>query len=379
NVASGGDAAGDVIVNVEGVIGSDFADTLTGDGGDNTLAGRGGSDALYGNAGNDTLRGEDGDDHLFGGVGADILDGGTGFDFVRYDSSSAGVIVNLATNTASGGDATGDVIVNFEGIAGSNSADTLTGDGGNNTLAGRGGNDMLYGNAGNDTLRGEDGDDQLTGGAGGDSLDGGAGYDFVRYDSSSAGVTVNLTTNTASGGDAAWDVIANVEGIVGSNYADTLTGDGGNNMLYGQNGNDILSGGAGNDRLEGGAGSDIYVFGRGDGQDRIADHSALAGEVDVLSLKAGIGADQIWLRRVSNDLEVSIIGSDDKIAFEGWYASNENHVQKMQLADGKSLSESNVDALVNAMASFTPPGAAQFPLPAAYATQLNPVIAANWK
>ena len=48
-------------------------------------------------------------------------------------------------------------------------------------------------------------------------------------------------------------------------------------------------------------------------------------------------------------------------------------------ADGKMLLDSQVDALVSAMASFAPPPAGQITLPADYQAALNPVIAANWK
>jgi hypothetical protein len=38
-----------------------------------------------------------------------------------------------------------------------------------------------------------------------------------------------------------------------------------------------------------------------------------------------------------------------------------------------------VQNLVNAMAAFAPPAAGQSTLPAAYATALTPVLAANWQ
>ena len=33
----------------------------------------------------------------------------------------------------------------------------------------------------------------------------------------------------------------------------------------------------------------------------------------------GIFANQIWLRKVSNNLEVSIIGTSDKMTISNWY------------------------------------------------------------
>ena len=55
-----GDANGDVISQIENVIGTGFNDNITGDANAN---------ALYGGAGNDSLFGGDGNDTLFGGTG----------------------------------------------------------------------------------------------------------------------------------------------------------------------------------------------------------------------------------------------------------------------------------------------------------------------
>ena len=75
--------------NVAKLEGSNFADTLSGDAGDNrldgnegddTLYGKEGADKLYGSEGNDTLEGGSGNDTLDGGAGNDTLDGGGGND-----------------------------------------------------------------------------------------------------------------------------------------------------------------------------------------------------------------------------------------------------------------------------------------------------------
>ncbi|MBK7052860.1 MAG: hypothetical protein IPH54_20465 [Rhodoferax sp.] len=50
----------------------------------------------------------------------------------------------------------------------------------------------------------------------------------------------------------------------------------------------------------------------------------------------------------------------------------------MKTSNGKTLLDSQVNNLVNAMAAFSPPSAGQTTLSAAYATALNPVIVANW-
>ncbi len=91
---SGGHAAGDILVGIEGVIGSAGSDHLD-------AAGNGSIDGLEGGAGNDTLRGGgDAPDHLDGGIGDDrllvlthggVLVGGPGDDaFVCAGSEFSG-------------------------------------------------------------------------------------------------------------------------------------------------------------------------------------------------------------------------------------------------------------------------------------------------
>jgi Ca2+-binding RTX toxin-like protein len=60
--AGGGGYQGDLIGNVENVVGSSFADTLIGDGRNNVLSGSGGDDILVGLEGDDHLAGDGGSD-----------------------------------------------------------------------------------------------------------------------------------------------------------------------------------------------------------------------------------------------------------------------------------------------------------------------------
>ncbi|MGC6471361.1 MAG: calcium-binding protein [Parvibaculales bacterium] len=76
--ASGGDAAGDKLKNIEHVIGSAHNDTLDGGAGNDTIDGGAGDDTLYGGAGNDTIDGGDGDDIIDGGAGNDVIVSGGG-------------------------------------------------------------------------------------------------------------------------------------------------------------------------------------------------------------------------------------------------------------------------------------------------------------
>lgn len=92
----------------------------------------------------------------------------------------------------------------------------------------------------------------------------------------------------------------------------------------------------------------------------------------------GIAADQLWLRKVSNNLEVSIIGSSDSMTLTNWYLGSQYQVEQFKAGDGKVLLASEVRALVNAMAAFAPPAAGETILPPNYQSALGGVIAANW-
>ncbi len=293
---SGGWATGDALTNINNLIGSDHADSLSGNGADNILRGGLGADILE------------------GGLGADTLDGGADADEVSYSNSGNGVRVDLAlagaqqdfeTNsfgfTANDNEAEGDTLIDIEHILGSSNNDWLTGDGNANRLVGgvgddrlEGGddNDELYGGAGDDALYGDAGFDTLDGGLGADTLDGGDDTDEVSYSNSGKGVRVDLSNTgaqqdfeaengfTANNNEAEDDILTNIENIRGSDYNDWLAGDDNANTLYGLLGNDrleggadadILDGGLGADTLVGGAGADTYIFRNGDGTDTIID------------------------------------------------------------------------------------------------------------
>ncbi|WP_226583046.1 FG-GAP-like repeat-containing protein, partial [Acuticoccus sediminis] len=68
-----GEAAGDVFISVEGLIGSKHNDILVGNGLNNQLSGNAGDDRLFGGKGVDVLRGNPGADFLVGGSEADIF------------------------------------------------------------------------------------------------------------------------------------------------------------------------------------------------------------------------------------------------------------------------------------------------------------------
>tara|TARA_R110002096_G_scaffold416576_2_gene619305 strand:- start:122393 stop:130243 length:7851 start_codon:yes stop_codon:yes gene_type:complete len=158
---------------------------VTGSGND-TINGSNHAEAIYSYGGDDIINAGGGNDYVVGGLGADTLDGGSGRDTLSYLWSNEGVNVNLSTNQASGGDAEGDTISNFEEVVGSNYDDTITGadfGGGlfeNSRLYGGNGNDTITGGEGHDYIAGGSGDDIINGGDGGDYIEGNAGADIMN-------------------------------------------------------------------------------------------------------------------------------------------------------------------------------------------------------
>lgn len=214
-------------------------------------------------SGNDRVDGSAFADTLDGAGGIDTMSGGLGNDTYVVDSSTD-VIVELpgaGTDTvlAAVSYVLPDAVERLTLSPGS--AVNGTGNDLGNRINGNSMANVLVGLDGNDTLVGGSGDDTLDGGAGNDSLDGSAGTNTVSYAAGDAGVTVNLSVATPQNtGGSGTDTIVNVVNLVGSDFADHLTGSAGNNIIEGGAGDDTLDGGAGIDTLSyASAGSDSGV------------------------------------------------------------------------------------------------------------------------
>jgi Ca2+-binding RTX toxin-like protein len=99
NRSFGGFAAGDLLLNIENVIGSNHSDYFFGDTGANRLVGLGGADTIYGGGGADHLYGDAGRDQLFGrgGNGTVFMDGGSEADMIKFTTN--GGSANVVTGT----------------------------------------------------------------------------------------------------------------------------------------------------------------------------------------------------------------------------------------------------------------------------------------
>ncbi|NHR08503.1 hypothetical protein HA052_25265 [Chromobacterium haemolyticum] len=412
------------------VIGGIGNDTLNGGDGNDVLEGGDGDDVLNGGMGTDTLRGGAGNDVLTtdwsywdntfeGGTGDDTITGsyardtylfnlGDGRDVITDNAGSyrnhadwdanyrdelrfgSGIRAedvktvkdgnDLLFLVGSGGDSVrvknwfADKAYWIERVTFADGSEwnarqityeqVLAGGSGNDTLSVVAGSSaLLQGGAGDDVLNGWNGNDTLLGGAGNDTLNGGDGNDVLE------------------GGDG--DDVLN-----GGMGTDTLRGGAGNDVLttdwsYWDN---TFEGGTGDDTITGSYARDTYLFNLGDGHDVITDNAGNyrnhadwdASFRDELRFGSGINADQLWFRRSGDSLELSVIGSDDKVTVNHWFADKAYQIELIKTGDGKTLAASQVQALVDAMAAFNPPAGGQSALPADYQASLQPVLASSW-
>ena len=329
---------------------------------------------LYGNAGNNVLGGGAGNDILNGGMGGDTLYGGIGNDVYVVDAADDSIIeyadegidkVNSSISWALGEHLENLILTGSDAIDGT----------GNER------NNLLHGNAANNVLWGGAGDDIFNGGLGADTMYGGSGDEVFVVDNPGdmvveyAGEGIDRINSSIS-----WALGDNLENLIlTGNAAIDGTGNELNNSLHGNVADNVLWGDTGNDTLRGGTGNDTYLFGRGDGVDRIMENDATPGNSDLALFGADISQEQLWFRRSNSHLEVSIIGSSDKLIVHDWYLGQQHRVERFQTSEGKTLLDGQVQNLVDAMASFGVPAGAESNLTADQRAQLDMVIAANWQ
>jgi Ca2+-binding RTX toxin-like protein len=308
------------LFNIENVIGSNFNDSLYGDGLANRLEGNGGDDTLYpgynlgstdtvdGGSGTDILQvdyssktdgagihlGYLGTNHIWNRANDQILvnvsnvenyritgtqyadvfevssvnhifNGGAGIDTFDVRHSGTSYVIRLdgqnQGSASSGGNNT--QLFNIENVIGSNFNDSLYGDGLANRLEGIGGHDLIEGKSGNDILIGGLGDDVLDGGTESDRAIETGDVNFTL----SVFNIANDTNNTHQLTGLGTDTLRNIETV-------ELQGGASNNTLNAENatvkvrleglgGNDTLKGGSGDDTLIGGKGSNNLWGGKG--------------------------------------------------------------------------------------------------------------------
>lgn len=320
--------------------------------GDDELYGRGGNDTLYGDAGNDKLVGERGSDTLVGGAGNDELVGGHGDDtyvFNRGDGVDRIEESGGVDTVAFGADiASSDVTVKrvYIGSVGYGyEALELSINGTEDKL-------IVRSHFGSYSYNGfyESPNSMIEKVVFADgtvwtkemlSEKARNAVGTVQADDMRAHTNEPVTYRGLAGNDA----------LIGRGGNDTLYGDEGDDGLHGEGGSDVLVGGSGNDSLYGGSGDDIYLFNRGDGADKIVD---TAGEADEVRL-AYDPSEVIFERSGRYGLLARMLGSADSITVDSWYYGSNNPTYKVETfksMNGSSITQENVDKLIQAMASF---------------------------
>ena len=287
--------------------------------GDDTLYAYNSGSTLYGGRGNDTLIGADGEDKLIGGLGNNTLIGGKGNDILIGSQDKDTYIFNkgdgydfVDPGTLLFGDVKDHIRFNNVALAEAHF--------------------QKHGN--NLTITGYHGDDAVV------------VKDFFRIGGGNI-KTIEFSDQTVQaariGKTLPIEELGNSDSSVLRASIDnaTLIGQAHDEHLIGRWGNEILIGGKGNDRLEGSFGNDTYVFGKGDGQDRIYDSG---GQNDSLQFK-GLAQQDLWFTRQGNHLEISVLGSNDKVTIENqflWFFGNPNQIETIRLDNGAVLAGQQV-------------------------------------
>ena len=201
----------------------------------------------------------------------------------------------------------------------------------------------------------------------------GAGGDTVSYEFSPEAIAINLGVPGGQGGHAQGDSIVGFEGVVGSNFNDTLVGfNNFDNVLLGGHGDDSIQtilgdtalGGAGNDTrigspesgaqsldwLDGGADNDLIEAKGGSDtvQGGAGDDTVVAGNGDGTdSLDGGDGNDVLLLRNWSGP-NISTDDIDSGV-YGGWTVSGaegENALRTFTYTDGTVLNARDFEAIV---------------------------------
>jgi Ca2+-binding RTX toxin-like protein len=353
----------------------DGNDTLGGNGGNDTLSAGNGNDYVYGGDGNDTVDAGEGADYAYGGNGNDVLLGGGGGDVLYGDAGNDILDGGTGIDYLRGG--AGSDVYRYAAGSGNDQIDEQS-----STDSGTDRIDLAGLNPGDVTVSRNAGDDLvLRIAASGETLTVVDGFlesnsskwvESVAFADGSSWSLADLRTRALTGtsgvdtmyGHAGDDVIDGNGGndvLYGRNGNDSLQGGVGNDSLYGEAGHDLLDGGSGNDLLSGGTGNNRYFFGRGGGQDTVANQlDNTAGKSNVLQLGADITPMDVHLSRVHSsywgwaaDLQVGIVGASDRITFGGGWRGVIGYndyatVQSIAFADGSVWGAAEIQAAVYA-------------------------------
>ncbi len=274
---NGGLAGGDVLSNIENVIGTAQDDFVGGGNGNNTIETLGGEDQIFTDGGYDVIKAGADNDRVTLDSGGGRIYGGSGTDLLNVNLSVDSK-VDLKQRFGDLGPGNQYVIDGFENVNGNEGNDSLFGTDGRNFLRGSDGDDRLVGRKGDDNIYGQIDNDRLEGGGDNDKLFGGSGDDSLFG---------------GSGDDL----------LSGGSDSDLLFGGSGDDNVKGGGGIDRLTSGSGDDKMTGGTGVDTFVYVKGDDLDTITDFKnntdrltfeGFANPGNVFSIATQVGSDVVF-------------------------------------------------------------------------------------
>ena len=123
------------------------------------------------------------------------------------------------------------------------------------------------------------------------------------------------------------------------------------NVLTGNSAANVLTGNAGNDTLIGGTGNDVYRFGPGGGQDTLSENDATAGNSDLVD----VSSDRLHLvfSYSGTNLLMKLHGTSDSLTVQSWQNGTANQTEVFRAQDGSTLLNTQVNQLIQAMATFS--------------------------
>jgi Ca2+-binding RTX toxin-like protein len=289
------------------IFGRTGADIINGGGGNDLASGDEGDDQVNGDGGDDTLLGGEGNDTVNGGAGNDVIDGGVGNDVLGGDNNNDTILGGAGDDTLNGDDG----------------ADILDGGLGVNTVSGGLGDDKIYSFVGTDLLRGAENNDTYFFGDDGaartvtvEDLDGintfdlGLAFPGASIDLRGANVsTVGNLQIVRSAGTV-------IQNVLGTDFGDSIWGDGQSNFIDGRIGGDYMEGGLGGDTYRVDSQFDTVIEAAGEGVDTIETTVSLtlsdAQEIETLVL---LGTDN--LTGEGNGIANSIVGNSGHNTIDG--------------------------------------------------------------
>ena len=279
------------------ITGNKEKNVITGTDEDDYIDGKAGADKLYGGDGDDTIVGGAGNDSLTGGDGADtfIWNKGDGNDkILDYASEDK---ISISGDTVSSVRASGDNVIlrlasgkNISVMGGKDYVINYADDEGEHIYPE---DPVIFNKKGTAAT--------ILAGYTEDSYDFSGNSKLVSLDASAVEHSLIITGNN------------NKNIIIGTEEDDSIAGKAGADKLYGGDGDDTIVGGAGSDSLTGGEGADVFVWSKGDGNDKILDFAnedniSISGAT-VSSVRAS--GDNVILTIGSN--KITVIGGADKV------------------------------------------------------------------